>query len=251
MNYKIHVKSSEESEAIQEHAFKLGYVWYKGVPKAVTLTTMPYLLFENKDLCGMAYMYSGKDTSLFESNPATEITVEQFLTLTEVGGEIKVKICKTTKLKEDIEDMKNKLNSMENTLDEMEKNAKDSGWYNSVSGGIRAKFGINSRGEVYITKSCKELKENCNLFSSKEKAERIAFEQLLWRKMQRFADENNVEFGDIAFYIYFNMEETLLKVSHHVISRDFGGIHFSSEELAQKAIDLNKEDLIKYFKGRN
>lgn len=249
MNYKMEIRDISESISVQRHALKLGYTFYGSKARRNPLgtprwTNKRYLLFE----ASLINTYGNGPRHYQESN-CVEITPEQFLTLTEVGGEINMKTDKTEKLKRDIEEMKNKLNSMESTLDEMEKKQKDSGWYNGGYG-----FGINCRGEVYPTNNPDKIDKADNLFSSEEKAERIAGEQNLWRKIRRFADENNDEPEKSRYYLYQHASligNIILIGEYDRGVRDFGGIYFSSENIAQKALNLHKEDLIKYFKGRN
>lgn len=93
------------------------------------------------------------------------------------------------------------------------------------------------------------LYDHCNYFSTREKGEEIEFKQRLFRKLQRFADENNEEIDWNAttpkYYIDYVGDE--LGVEIVILSRSFGVVYFSSEELAEQAIKLFKEDLLKYF----
>lgn len=109
--------------------------------------------------------------------------------------------------------------------------------------------------EKLIEERCMEDKyyyEDANYFSTEEKAEEIDFKQTLFRKLQRFSDENggtDIDFGDgdrkyCISYNYFRDDFVTNLVIH---AREFGQIHFVSREVAEKAIELFRDDLIKYF----
>ena len=109
--------------------------------------------------------------------------------------------------------------------------------------------------EKLIEERCMEDKyyyEDANYFSTEEKAEEIDFKQTLFRKLQRFSDENGgneIDFGDgdlkyCISYSYFRDDFVTNPVIH---AREFGQIYFVSREVAEKAIELFREDLIKYF----
>ena len=95
--------------------------------------------------------------------------------------------------------------------------------------------------------------EDANYFSTEEKAEEINFKQTLFRKLQRFSDENGGNEIDLKrdchkFCIEYCSHGKLL-VSNRFSSttRDFGQVYFTSREVAQQAIFLFHDDLIKYF----
>ena len=99
----------------------------------------------------------------------------------------------------------------------------------------------------------KKCYENANYFSKKEKAEEINFKQTLFRKLQRFSDENEgykIDWNDykqIKYSIYYNRRTNEIAVtSCKYISEPFK-VYFLSEETANKAIELFRDDLIKYF----
>lgn len=109
--------------------------------------------------------------------------------------------------------------------------------------------------EKLIEERCMEDKyyyEDANYFSTEEKAEEIDFKQTLFRKLQRFSDENGgneIDFGDgdlkyCISYSYFRDDFVTNPVIH---AREFGQIYFVSREVAEKAIELFRDDLIKYF----
>lgn len=95
--------------------------------------------------------------------------------------------------------------------------------------------------------------ENANYFSTKEKAEEINFKQTLFRKLQRFSDENG---GNEIDWENTNQKKYCILYCHSFkeLQSDFtwvrqnqGQIYFISKEIAEKAIELFHDDLIKYF----
>lgn len=95
-----------------------------------------------------------------------------------------------------------------------------------------------------------------NYFSTKERAEEINFKQILFRKLKRFSDQNGgieIDWGDNDqkkwfniidcekdYYGFYPIYTTKLK--------EFGQVYFISEEVAQEAIELFRDELAKYFK---
>ena len=92
-----------------------------------------------------------------------------------------------------------------------------------------------------------------NYFSTKEKAEEINFKQTLFRKLQRFSDENGgdkINWKDedqCKYHIkYTHYSNKILVDGHHSV-QEVGVVYFISKEITKKAIDLFYDDLIKYF----
>ncbi len=98
-----------------------------------------------------------------------------------------------------------------------------------------------------------ERYKQANYFSTKEKAEEIHFKQTLFRKLQRFSDENGgneIDWNDPnqdKWMIRFNHRVEELCVGLNDYIRNFGQVHFISEEVAKNAIELFHDELIKYF----
>ena len=97
--------------------------------------------------------------------------------------------------------------------------------------------------------------KQANYFSTEEKAEEINFKQTLFRKLQRFSDENG---GNEIDWKDPNQEKWMIRFDHRVEElcvglnnyiRNFGQVYFISEEIAEKAIELFRDELIKYFTG--
>ena len=94
-----------------------------------------------------------------------------------------------------------------------------------------------------------------NYFSTKEKAAEINFKQTLVRKLQRFSDENG---GNEIDWENTNQKKYCILYCHSFkeLQSDFtwvrqnqGQIYFISKEIAEKAIELFHDELIKYFTG--
>lgn len=92
-----------------------------------------------------------------------------------------------------------------------------------------------------------------NRFSTKEKAEEINFKQTLFRKLQRFSDENgglDIDWNDgsqTKWSIYYGYGFKTMVVDDCWQTREFGQVYFSSKEVAEEAVELFHDDLIKYF----
>ena len=100
-----------------------------------------------------------------------------------------------------------------------------------------------------------ERYKQANYFSTKEKAEEIGFKQFLFRKLQRFSDENG---GNEIDWNDPNQDKWMIRFDHRVEElyvglnsyiRNFGQVYFISEEVAKNAIELFRDELIKYFTG--
>ena len=103
--------------------------------------------------------------------------------------------------------------------------------------------------------------DDANYFSTKEKAEEIAFKQTLFRKLQRFSDNNGgieIDWNDYQTnkysVTYYHSENKF--TTHHVRKMQAPGtVYFVSREVAEKAIELFHDELIEYFthdwSGRN
>ena len=95
--------------------------------------------------------------------------------------------------------------------------------------------------------------DRANYFSTREKAEEIAFKQTLFRKLQRFSDENG---GNEIEWSSEDQRKYQIKYGHHSNKlfaydqhavQEVGAIYFISKEVAEKAIELFHDELIKYF----
>ena len=91
-----------------------------------------------------------------------------------------------------------------------------------------------------------------NYFNNKEYAKYIAFKETLMRKMDRFAWENNVRVIDWhdsfseKYYIQFSNKHNELKIVWSY-SYQSNNVYFTSREIAEKALEEFKDDLIKLY----
>lgn len=131
----------------------------------------------------------------------------------------------------------------------------NTGWfneYNQKNNDNYYVFGFNNQ-IVHTSSLIRKTEADEDSFSQLAKAQEIGFKQRTFRKLQRFSDENGGNEIDWSnsesckYYIYYNYEEEELAVSGAWSVRDFGQVYFKTEELAELAIELFKEDLIKYF----
>jgi hypothetical protein len=130
---------------------------------------------------------------------------------------------------------------------------KDSGWHDG-----------NKLNYYYPDDRYDSIKEGClyrerrlsnaSSFSTKEKAEQINFQQTLWRKIQRFADEHNE--GEInwkdeeqaKYYFYYDASDDHISINYIYVTKHFGQIYFTSKEIATQCLDEFRDELNKYFK---
>lgn len=105
----------------------------------------------------------------------------------------------------------------------------------------------------YGTSEDNRVYDKANYFSTVGKAKEINFKQELFRKLQRFSDENGgseIDWSDYEstkYHIYFDYEGEGVVIGGSLELCDFGQVHFYSQEVAEEAIEVFKEDLVKYF----
>ena len=90
-----------------------------------------------------------------------------------------------------------------------------------------------------------------NYFKTKEEAERKCFEIKLHRQLELFALKNNdteIDWNDDSekHTISYNRDGGIF-IDEVYSLIDFGQVYFTSEEIAEKAIETFKDDLIRYF----
>ena len=111
--------------------------------------------------------------------------------------------------------------------------------------------GIELKAERGVFSECDY--KSANYFSTKEKAEEIGFKQFLFRKLQRFSDENGgteIDWNDedqTKFSIKYSHYSSKLSIDCYNTVQQFGQVYFASKEVARRAIELFHDDLIKYF----
>lgn len=109
---------------------------------------------------------------------------------------------------------------------------------------------IKTNDDCYLTA---QMYDNTNYFSTEEKAREINFKQTLFRKLQRFSDENG---GNDIDWENTNQKKYCILYCHSFkeLQSDFtwvrqnqGQIYFISKKIAEKAIELFHDELIEYF----
>ena len=105
----------------------------------------------------------------------------------------------------------------------------------------------------YDDKYDDKLYEFANYFSTEEKAEEIRFKQMLFRKLQRFSDENGgseIDWNDekqCKYHVKYTHYSDKFIIDSHNSIQELGVVYFMSTEIANQAIELFHDDLIKYF----
>lgn len=153
-----------------------------------------------------------------------------------------------------IKDLESDIQASQNTIEELKKaiaNIEEKAWkpkgdeiYYGVEGLRVVSYHNNSQFD-------KDMISIGNYFKTKEQAERALFEQNLRLKLRKFAEDNNDE-NDWSsrtekYYIFFNYGNPELIIDTCKYTREFSQIHFSSKEIAKKAIEQFHDELIKYF----
>ena len=96
-----------------------------------------------------------------------------------------------------------------------------------------------------------ELFNSSNYFNNKNYAEYVAFKETLMRKIDRFAWENNekvIDWYDCStkYYIKFEIDIKKFRISRCISCRS-NDIYFTSYEIAEKALEEFKDDLVKMY----
>lgn len=89
-----------------------------------------------------------------------------------------------------------------------------------------------------------------NYFSTEEKAEEIQSYQILYRKIRRFADEENAKSGVTGLFHclkFTTYPELKIVITLETSMRDFEKIYFYTREGGQKAMDKYGDALKKYY----
>ena len=117
-------------------------------------------------------------------------------------------------------------------------------------------YTISTKGKIGSYSFCnddfdKEIIDFGNYFKTQEEAERKRFEIRLHRQLELFALENN----DTEITWDINSEKYLINYSKDMgividkvyTLKDFGQVYFTSKEIAGKALETFKDDLVRYF----
>jgi hypothetical protein len=92
-----------------------------------------------------------------------------------------------------------------------------------------------------------------NYYTSKQVAENNVRADKLMRQLRRFAVEYNESVADwgnnqsLKYQIYYSYKDSTLTVNCAYSTRLFGGVTFSSKDVAELAVKTFKDELIWYF----
>ena len=117
-------------------------------------------------------------------------------------------------------------------------------------------YSITTKGKINSYNFCndnfdKEIIDFGNYFKTQEEAERKRFEIRLHRQLELFALENNEteidwNINSEKYIIIYRIDVGIL-INKVYSSKYFGQVYFTSKEMAEKAIETFKYDLIRYF----
>ena len=117
-------------------------------------------------------------------------------------------------------------------------------------------YSISTKGKIGSYSFCnddfdKEIIDFGNYFKTQEEAERKRFEIRLHRQLELFALENNdteINWNDSSekYMINYNKDKGIF-IDRVYTLKIFGQVYFTSKEIAEKAIETFKDDLIRYF----
>ena len=119
-------------------------------------------------------------------------------------------------------------------------------------------YTISTKGKIGSYSFCndnfdKEIIDFGNYFKTQEEAERKRFEIRLHRQLELFALENNdteIDWNDSSekYMINYNKDKGIF-IDRVYTLKIFGQVYFTSKEIAEKALETFKNDLIRYFKS--
>ena len=162
-----------------------------------------------------------------------------------------------------IEELKELINNVNNKFLELQEDIKES----------KKKSWIPDIGDkYYFIDKCKEIDEHTwnndeidkfflsidNVYQTKEEAKAIGFrkvfEQQLFTRLRKFADEKNeakIDWNNhdqYKYYIYYDYRSKKLKIKFNQYYKTFQqDIYFTSSNIAKEAVKDFEDDLIKYY----
>ena len=117
-------------------------------------------------------------------------------------------------------------------------------------------YTISTKGKIGSYSFCnddfdKEIIDFGNYFKTQEEAERKRFEIRLHRQLELFALENNDTEIDLnthseKYIISYRIDGNIF-IDKVYSFKDLGQVYFISKEIAEKALETFKNDLIRYF----
>ena len=119
-------------------------------------------------------------------------------------------------------------------------------------------YTISTKGKIGSYSFCnddfdKEILDFGNYFKTQEEAERKCFEIRLHRKLELFALENNDTEIDLnihseKYIISYRIDGNIF-IDKVYSFKDLGQVYFTSKEIAEKALETFRHELIRYFKS--
>ena len=119
-------------------------------------------------------------------------------------------------------------------------------------------YTISTKGKIGSYSFCnddfdKEIIDFGNYFKTQEEAERKCFEIRLHRKLELFALENNDAEIDLnvhseKYIISYRIDGNIF-IDKVYSFKDLGQVYFTSKEIAEKALETFRHELIRYFKS--
>ena len=119
-------------------------------------------------------------------------------------------------------------------------------------------YTISTKGKIGSYSFCnddfdKEILDFGNYFKTQEEAERKCFEIRLHRKLELFALENNDAEIDLnthseKYIISYRIDGNIF-IDKVYSFKDLGQVYFTSKEIAEKALETFRHELIRYFKS--
>lgn len=119
-------------------------------------------------------------------------------------------------------------------------------------------YAISTKGKIGSYSFCndyfdKEIMDFGNYFKTQEEAERKHFEIRLHRQLELFALENNDTEIDLnthseKYIISYRIDGNIF-IDKVYSFKDLGQVYFTSKEIAEKALETFRHELIRYFKS--
>ena len=120
-------------------------------------------------------------------------------------------------------------------------------------------YAISTKGKIGSYSFCnddfdKEIIDFGNYFKTQEEAKRKHFEIRLHRQLELFALENNateINWNDSSekYMINYNKDKGIF-IDRVYTLKIFGQVYFTSKEIAEKALESFKDDLVRYFTSK-
>ena len=117
-------------------------------------------------------------------------------------------------------------------------------------------YTISTKGKIGSYSFCnddfdKEIIDFGNYFKTQEEAERKRFEIRLHRQLELFALEKNdteIDWNDSSekYMINYNKDKGIF-IDRVYTLKIFGQVYFTSKEIAEKALETFRHELIRYF----